>query len=226
LKQTEAHLVKLLAMRQLDLATSDKRAQNRRASNLSNDRKAKLNSHLLKSLTVDEVKAASYIFDRMVLEKVKQSRLTTKYQNLVKIYGETMRTLVSEIKQLAKLRADSASDDDYGLNGAALSEKEEVIADLELKVELLDSEMRELSSEIPENLGSSQQDTEEAVSKVMLSMTDSALRSLLFDTFSKFVTIEVGVDTVYIPCSNMKLIVFSLDEMYSSDGAPNLKRGA
>jgi Kinesin motor domain len=193
LKQTEAHLVKLLTMRQRDLALRDTiAARNKRSNSVVIDQKAKTDKNNLKALSEDEEKASHYIFSKMVLEKVKESRLKAQYGGLVKLYGETMRKLVSEIKQLSKARNDSERDgsDDMS-NSVAVSEIEENVADLELKIELLDSEMQDISAAIPENAESPDQSSDLAVNKLMGEMSDTALRSLLLDTFAKFVCTEV-----------------------------------
>ena len=63
--------------------------------------------------------------------------------------------------------------------------------ELELKLELLDSEIQEVSSQLPKNTESSEQDINNAVSKIIERMSTYALRSILLETFSKFVEAEV-----------------------------------
>ncbi|KAL3925517.1 MAG: hypothetical protein SGILL_000359 [Bacillariaceae sp.] len=185
LRQTETHLMKLLAMRKRDLAkkSSISVPNGSKVGTLSGS--ITQTGHIKKPSEEDS-KASKYIFDRMVVDRVMQNRSKERYEELVATYSETMRTVVSEIKKLEEMRRSSMHDGD-----AAMHDIEEHIADLELKLELQDSEMREISLGIPANLVSSQQDTDEAVSKMMKGMSPSALRSLLLDTLSKFVTTEV-----------------------------------
>ncbi|KAG7364215.1 kinesin motor domain containing protein [Nitzschia inconspicua] len=196
LNQTEARLLKLLAIRQRNLPVGDGVAgRNMKAGSLVYDRKPKPNHDHLKSLSEDEMKASSYIFSKMVVERVKQSRLKARYEDLVKSYGETMRKLVSEIRELVVLRKDSTGGDDdadCATNSVIASEKEENVADLELKVELLETEMQHISAAISDDLDG----TDEAVTKLMMGMSDAALRSLLLNTFSKFVSVETDRQTL------------------------------
>ncbi|KAL3924022.1 MAG: hypothetical protein SGILL_001299 [Bacillariaceae sp.] len=195
LKQTESHLMKLLAMRQRDLSKrSSILAPSKRSTIVNGLRpraRAAIDQQDSKQASEDDLKASRYIFDRMVVEKVKQSRSTSKYEALVQTYSETMRKVVSEIKRLEQMRKSSMTDDDGELaESSEIRDIEENIADLELKLELLDSEIQELSSEFPTNTDNTNQDIEDAVAKMMDGMSTAGLRSLLLDTFSKFVTTE------------------------------------
>jgi kinesin family protein 4/21/27 len=195
LKQTEAHLMKMLAMRQRDLTKrcSISAAGNRIPNvNGSNTRASSIvDQRHSKSASEDDIRASRYIFDRMVVEKVKQSRSKKKYEELVQSYSEIMRKVVSEIKQLQQMRQSCMTDSNGEMSCFAIRDTEEHIADLELKLELLDSEIQEIVSEIPGNSETSSQDNEDAVETIMSGMSAAGFRSLLLDTFSKFVTTEV-----------------------------------
>lgn len=193
LRQTEDHLVKLLATRQKDLSrrTSIVPSFGRNSSMLGGSRKqsgfkSAMDTH---ALSDEDLKATRYVFDSMVLDKVKQNRLQKKYSDLVTTYGETMRKVVLEVKSLEELRRRLGQKDSMASMGK-IRDKEEVIADLELKIELLDAELQEISSQLPNDSPTSDQNVSEAVSKLMSAMSAPALRNLLMETFSKFVEAE------------------------------------
>jgi archaellum component FlaC len=147
-----------------------------------------------KDLSEEEIKATKYIFDRMVVDKVKQTRLKKKYGDLVTTYSETMRKVVSEVKALKQARGRLNDDPNESVKELNLiNDLEENIVDLEFKLELLDSELQEISAQMPDHTSSSEEDIEDAVGKLMKTMSSSALRSILLETFSKFVEAEVRV---------------------------------
>lgn len=193
LKQTEDHLVKLLSMRQRDLArrTSDSA---RRGGSVSYSHKP--TSCLVKAtkgvpiLSDDELRATKYVFDRMVWDRVKQARQNKKYETLVGLYGETMRKVVSEVKKMEEMRKRLLFEHSDALE-TSIRETEEDVADLELKLELLDSELNDVAAKMPIDTKSSEHDIDEAVTKLLSSMSSTALRSLLIESFSKFVEAEV-----------------------------------
>jgi len=186
LKKTESHLVKLLAFRQRDMGEhkGSITKRSRRNPNEKGKNPAKL-------LTEEEVKATKYIFDRMVLDKVKQARLKKRYEEMVLTYSETMRKVVSEVKRLKESREKSVENDHNSMEQAVtMKDIEENIADLEFKLELLDSEMQDVSAQLPNDSKSSEKDTDDAVTKLMNGLSSAALKSTLFETFSKFVEAE------------------------------------
>jgi DNA repair exonuclease SbcCD ATPase subunit len=193
LKQTEGHLVKLLSMRQRDLARRTSVSANRRGSvsyGLQHSSNHTVMTKPVPPLSESDIKATKYVFDRMVWDKVKQARERKKYEALVTIYGETMRKVVIEVKKLEELRATFQTDHSVGTQ-STIRETEEDVADLELKLELLDSELNDTAAQIPNDGSVADQDIDEAVSKLLSSMTLAALKSLLMDSFAKIVEAEV-----------------------------------
>ena len=192
LKSTEEHLVKVLAMRQTNLSehkvSSMQRLLHKGRRYLTKSEKN------VKDLSEEEIKATKYIFDRMVVDKVKQTRLKKKYGDLVTTYSETMRKVVSEVKALKQARGRLNDDPNESVKELNLiKDLEENIVDLEFKLELLDSELQEISAQMPDHTSSSEEDIEDAVGKLMKTMSSSALRSVLLETFSKFVEAEVRI---------------------------------
>ncbi len=209
LKQTEGHLVKLLSMRQRDLARRTSVLASRRDSvsyALKPPSSHSMTTKPAPPLTEGDIKATKFVFDRMVWEKVKEAREKKKYEALVAIYGETMRRVVSEVKKLEDLRMTFLTDNSVE-NESVIRETEEDVADLELKLELLDSELNDTAATITNEGTASEQDTDEAVSKLLLSMSTTALRSLLMESFSKFVESEVCAEPRF---SGLEIFVICL----------------
>ena len=144
-------------------------------------------------LSDHDMKATKYVFDRMVMDKVKQSRLKQRYEELVSEYSETMRKVVSEVKKLEEIRKLPSESEEV-----AVKEQEETIADLELRLELLDSEIHDISVQMPKDCHSSERDIDDAVNKLLSGMSGSVVKSLLMETFSKFVDVEVSVFSLHL----------------------------
>jgi kinesin family protein 4/21/27 len=191
LKQTEAHLVKLLSMRQRDLAAKNRALSSSRNSTARGSYQKDFPSYLAgkscSTLSDDDMKATKYVFDRMVMDKVKQTRLKQRYEELVSEYSETMRKVVSEVRKLEEIRKLPSQSEE-----ASVKEQEETIADLELRLELLDSEIHDTSTQMPKDCHSSERDIDDAVNKLLSGMSGSVVKSLLMETFSKFIDVEVS----------------------------------
>lgn len=189
LKSTENHLVKLLAMRQAELSqhkvSSMQRSLQRGGKNLKSDSS-------VTDQAEEDVKPTKYLFDKLVMDKVKQIRLEKKYEELVATYSETMRKVVSEVKALQQARGGlNENNGESEKNLAQIEDIEENVADLEFKLELLDSELQEISMQMPNHAISSEQDIENAVEKLVKGISSSASRSILLESFSKLVEAEV-----------------------------------
>jgi len=200
LRQTEDHLVKLLAMRQQRLSKRAISSSSRGHTISGASHKRKQDGRPVPSstkydVTDEDMKAAKYVFDSMVSDKVKENMLRTKYGELVTEYGETMRKVVLEVKMLGQMRG-KARHDGQPIEREKFQEKEETIADLELKVELLDADLQELSSQLPQDNVKADHDMDTAITKLMSAMSAPVLRNMLMETYSKFVESETDRRTL------------------------------
>ena len=189
LKSTENHLVKLLAMRQAELSqhkvSSMQRSLQRGGKNLKSDSS-------VRDQAEEDIKPTKYLFGKLVMDKVKQIRLENKYEELVATYSETMRKVVSEVKALQQARGGlNDNNGESEKNLAQIEDIEENVADLEFRLELLDSELQEISIQMPNQSSSSEQDIENAVGNLVNGISSSASRSILLESFSKLVEAEV-----------------------------------
>ena len=73
---------------------------------------------------------------------------------------------------------------------ALIEDLEQNIADLEFKLELLDSELQEIFVQMPDS-STSEHDVENAVAKLVTGLSSSASRSILMESFTKLIESEV-----------------------------------
>jgi hypothetical protein len=196
LKQTEAHLMKLLSMRPRELTERTSLVgRNRRRTSDFVALKENLATEKTFAPTNEEVKSMKFVFDKMVADKVNQESLTLEYEGRVGVYSDTMRKVVAEVKLLNEARKHLQKNQD-DISRETVRDHEETVADLELKLELISSELEELKSKLPSNGETAKLDGEEAVKKMMSTMSAPVLRTLLIETFSKFANAEVCYTTV------------------------------
>lgn len=190
LKQTEAHLMKLLSMRQRDLLERASLVGNN-ASTSSLECLHESEEMVIKStetLSSEDLKAIQFISERMVSDRIEQALMLTQYKERVAEYSETMRLIVANVKTLqeSKQKLDSGCEES---SDESISELKETVAELELKLELLGTEVREMEALLP-NEGRQLRE-EETVKKLMSKLPAFALRKMLFDGFIKLVESEV-----------------------------------
>jgi hypothetical protein len=194
LKQTESHLMKLLTMRQRELVDRASLACGNRkdTGNIASDRSEKQYKQKSKAFTLsnEDLKSSKFILDKMVWDRVDQAHLQKQYEERAATYSDTMRKVVSEVKSLNKSRERLKHDKTDEAKGA-VQELEESVADLELKLELWGSDLKEIRSKMPEESKHSILDGDEAMKKMMSTMNTQVLRTMLMETFSKLVEAEV-----------------------------------
>jgi hypothetical protein len=197
LKQTEAHLMKLLSMRQRELTerTSLVGRNRRRTADFAASKEKEATEKTF-APTNEEVKSMKFVFDKMVADKVNLESLTLEYEGRVGVYSDTMRKVVAEVKLLNEARKNFQKNQDC-ISKETVRDHEETVADLELKLELISSELEELKSKMPSNGETAKLDGEEAVKKMMSTMSAPVLRTLLIETFSKFANAEVCLDDCF-----------------------------
>jgi hypothetical protein len=166
-----------------------------------------------------------FVFDKMVADKVSQESLTLEYEGRVGVYSDTMRKAVAEVKLLNEARKNFQKNQDC-MSRETVRDHEETVADLELKLELISSELEELKSKMPSNGETAKLDGEEAVKKMMSTMSAPVLRTLLIETFSKFANAEVCYTTVRYkkPYQPVDLTFFDLLYFLPIDGTPKSRQ--
>jgi DNA repair exonuclease SbcCD ATPase subunit len=198
LKQTEAHLMKLLAMRKRELhhRTSIPIPSRRRATQLSavhedNSRSGASNDKGFATKSQD-LASSRFLLERMISEQVLEAQMKLKYEDKVAEYGELMRSLVSEVENLNEAKSQAKGDDD-------LSDLEQNVEDLELKLELVGSELDDLRIKLPqgddafvEGQANGVLILSEPSKKILSGLSSPVLRTLLLEMTEKRAMTEVS----------------------------------
>jgi DNA repair exonuclease SbcCD ATPase subunit len=190
LKQTESHLMKLLSMRQRDLhdRTSSVGASRRRTSTIP----PRSRDDGVFAPSSEETASINFILDKTVAEKVNLAEIKNRYEERVAEYSETMRKMVANVKCLEDARAkaqDDASEDAQD----AVRELEQTIEEIELKAELVGSELEDLSAQLSVAEADANDENSDAAAKMIGAKNAPVLRTLLMETIDKLTASEVCV---------------------------------
>lgn len=195
LQKTESHLMKLLAMR-------NKEFRDRRSTVVSSSRRRSI---ILQPNNVEEneqsenfapeneeIKSIGFLLDRAVCEKVNQSEMAMKYEERVTEYSEMMRKLVTDIKNLEEAKK-CALESNSGDNADLVWEYEQNVEELELRIELLGSELDELRSKLSFVDGHvAGVDETSSTVKILSGKSAPLLRTLLLSVVEKYSETEVS----------------------------------
>ena len=192
LKQTETHLMKLLSMRPRDFAESANSEGTVGLSTLNvgtdPEDTVRCPSHDSEHLSYEDLKSIEFISDKMISEKIEVAVSSAQYRQLVATYSETMRLVIENIK-LLQGRAANVEVGDGGPHRSK-DEIKETVAELELKLELLGADIREMESMLPDE--NKEARDEEAVTKLVNQLPVMAFRKMLRDCFARIVELEVS----------------------------------
>jgi myosin heavy subunit len=190
LNQTEIHLMRLLSMKQRDFdgrsSIVGKKGLSTFNVSCAGEDNVPVSNHA-ELLGSEDLKSIQFISDKMISEKIEQAVSVSQYRHLVTEYSKTMRSVVSHVNLLQEREAEA---DENGTSGQSTDEIKETIAELELKLELLGVEVKEMESLLPDE--NKQARDEEAVKKLMSKLPAMALRKMLFESFSRVVDLEVS----------------------------------
>jgi hypothetical protein len=210
LKKTESHLLRLLTLRQRDLEKRTSLIGSRRSQVVWKSSELHYDAHRNEKeghgLSKEEWNCTRFIFTKMVWDKVDQAYLQNLYEERMAVYSDTMRKVMAEAKRLNAAKLEIKGDAAESIT-PTVHELEETISELELKLELLGSELSDIRIKMPEETKRSVVDSEEAVSKMMKTMPRNVLRMMLLETMSKLVAAEVSLS--YESASILLLSLFS-----------------
>jgi kinesin family member 21 len=194
LKQTESHLMKLLSMRSRELSERTSLVGpgplRRRTNEFTSSRGPTVEEGLA-APTSEDTKSIRFMLFKMVEEKVNQANLAHEYEDRVNLYSNIVRQMVVEMKKLEEAKRQHACDQSEKTT-ETVTNIEEAVAELELKLELVSSELEQIRPRLPQNPEESRLDADEAVVKMMSAMSAPVLRTLLLETFSKYADVEVS----------------------------------
>jgi kinesin family member 4 len=165
LKETEVHLMKLLSIRSREL-------QNRQFS--PGRRMSTRTPHLKDGFAEDspELESIRLVLNRVVLDRVEFNLAKSDYEALMSEYSQLVSRVVAELKILNKNNQGNEES----------KEQEHIVEDLQLKLEIVTTELRDLKSKL-ENSTDSNGDlrNEERILQTIGSLNATNLRTLLWD---------------------------------------------
>ena len=235
LKQTESHLISVLAMRKKELYKRTMSGQllggqtshNSRGVHSSNayrserrdgsDSRDDSNTYADRT---EEVTSICFLLEKMVSDRVSYSKNKSTYEKKVNEYSELIRQVTTELQALKALKEDSAFMQDAEKGGQQqleiLRDHELTIGDLELKLDLVGTELEDLRTKLPkEDADESIQDScihgshsseeptaftksEDAASRMISKLAAPVVRTILWDILDSFSKSEVRARIVYM----------------------------
>jgi len=196
LKQTEAHLMKLLDMRKREM-------QRRGPKNLSL-REKKQDSKTLEDSQLapvsEEISSMKFLLGKMVSDRVKDTLTKETFRYKMSDYSDLMQSLVIEIKkrdELKKKRHPTES------TCEEVDEIEQNIQEIELKIELIGSELEDIGKKIPctdnfsdqrsMKMENDNEEKEENVIKMVSKLTGPCARTLLLEILGEMTHSELNL---------------------------------
>lgn len=214
LKQTEAHLTRLLSLRRRDLESRS--GQNGVERDTIGSALKKISAKA--TLSREDHKVMLYIMEKMVSEKVEYEYAKLLYKEQVTSYSETMRDVVGKVKDLHRNKELLESKEGDESATESTRDLRQQISDHELKLELLESGLKETESQLPDE--SKIRRDEEAVQKLMAKLSSTAVRQLLMEAFSRLVDAEVStliyLSTSITFCCKALTVILYVDEKPSN----------
>jgi len=177
LKESQQHLKKVLYMRQRDLK---KGAGNRRLT-VSKLPPPKPDEAVLSPFagSTEEVEAATVYLQKTICNRVKKAELEQKYEAAVADYASLMRSMRLAVENLRETRHSSEEAEDL----------QQQVLEMELKSEILSSDLERLKSEIATNEEESSDDN--AIKKSIEAKESPVLRSLVLEMLEFYATSEL-----------------------------------
>lgn len=214
LKETEAHLFKVMNNKKKQKVTNGSKSKNRageseKSSNSSNE--AETNPFAPKT---DETESISFLLDRMVADRVNQSIVRQEYELKLTQYKDLMSYLVKQVTLLSELQKKLSdkkvvenSEEERKDYKKQVEECEQSIEECELKVELTNTELEDLRMQLPQDYqGEIDQDsnneddtgalpsskTENDAMKMVSNLNAALTRSLLWEFLDKYSNSQVS----------------------------------
>jgi kinesin family protein 4/21/27 len=206
LKQTESHLMKLLAMRKRELHHRSSMTTQTPVRG-QKDRSPAPRGILRKQTSAaaddvfapasSETKSIVFLLDKAIAESVSTSQTIRRYEERVAEYSDVMRDLIAEVNLLNNAKKEAKEANREGATEDIRS-LEQNVEDLELKLELVGSELETLKLNLPsgDGVSSLSLDNDAAVTKVLGSVDAPQLRTVFKEVISKLADSEVCLASV------------------------------
>ena len=177
LKDTEKHLMKLLAMRNRE---RNRRPVKHRGAPKPSSSPANLDEVGF-AQNSDKLKSMQFLVNKDITNHINQQSLKTQYEERVNEYSETMRALSAAVKSLENCESEESMHD-----------LEQTIEETELKVELLSSELETLRSQLQMQDDDEEVDDFASLKHFLSDKEAPVLRSLLLDSVKKVAAVSVS----------------------------------
>lgn len=147
LKQTEAHLMKVLSMRKRDMLSK---------TNTSTKAGTNLSRSSMSSQPVvpdsEEISSMKFLLDRLIHDRVNLTIMRSNYESKVSEYSDLMRTMVTDMKELKSMkdqleRFDEEEDSELLENN--IQNLQDTIEDTEFRIHALEKELDKIKSKLP-----------------------------------------------------------------------------
>lgn len=179
-KQTEAHLMKLLSMRKRELHERTSAVNGVRQKTMQDEGQSLPSDSFATS--TNEVSSMTFVLDRMINDHVQKTQLQSQYEQRVSDYGDIMRSMVEEVKSLEQLRKQRNSGLEKTSKEKKLEEQEQIIEDLDVRLEVANSDVESLREKI-ESVGSN--DIEQEAKTTLGKVSAPVARSVLWQFVDK-----------------------------------------
>lgn len=192
LKQTESHLMKLLAMRQRNLRDrgSVVGASRRRTAQSILAAPAVLDDGVASSSS-DEVKSILFLLGNIVTNKIHYAEVQCKYEEAVADYGEKMRRMVESVRNLEKARDNPEACE--GVNAKdTVRDLEQTVEEQELKTELVAAEVEKLRTQLCMIDEKNKEEEKNPVVSLIEDKRAPVIRTLMLELIDKYVVSEVS----------------------------------
>lgn len=180
LKETESHLMKLLAIRQKELKARSTDTLKRRISRLSNI----ATSDQPKSQDFESI---TFLLNGIVADRVNKAQVRIEYEDKMTEYSEIMRKLVGEVRSLDESEEKSQEN----VSNTNTSENEENIEDLELRLELVSSDLERLRKRLSREDMKEASPLEKKTEKTIESLDNKTIHALLWEFVEKLSSVEL-----------------------------------
>jgi hypothetical protein len=196
LKQTESHLMKLLSLRNRELRDRTSATPQNRLSLCPSGRRSSVvvkksgGEHEFASLN-DEVISLKFLIERLVSERVGKVEIQAEYEQKVAEYSLTMRSMVEAVKDLEESR-NSRSERLSNDTEEMVQEHEHAVGELELKVELLGSDLENLQTHLDTFEDGDETKSGSEVKNLVANQSAPVLRTLLVEICETLTEAEVG----------------------------------
>lgn len=147
LKQTEAHLMKIMSMRKRDMLSKTNMATKSGTIHSRSSMSSQLNES-----DSEEISSMKFLLDRLIHDRVNMTVMRSSYESKVSEYSDLMRTMVTDMKTLKAMKDELErydEEDDTTQLERNIQNLQDTIEDTEFRVHALEKELDKIKSKLP-----------------------------------------------------------------------------